>query len=259
MSVEYKGRGDPRRSLELLWRTRPEPTRGPKPSLTIDEIVVAAIEIADREGLAAVTMRRIAQQLRVGAMSLYTYVPGKAELLDLMLDAVFGEDRPKQSAGASWRERLAAHAHADWEMYHRHPWMLHVSDARSLLGPNEIALLEAALATITGLGLSGREMMATVSMVSSYVRGAAQLAVEASRAADETGITDEQWWQLREPLLDEVFDAERYPTIASVGLDGGFSPESGDNSYTHQLAIEDFEFGLGRILDGVENYIAGRG
>jgi AcrR family transcriptional regulator len=259
MTVEYKGRGDPQRSLALLWRTQPEPTRGPKPSLTVDEIVAAAISIADQEGLAAVTMRRIAQQLRVGAMSLYTYVPGKAELLDVMLDTVFGEERTKQSADACWRERLAAHAYADWEMYYRHPWMLNVSDARSLLGPNEIALLEAALGTVTGLGLSGREMMATVSMVSNYVRGAARLAVEASRAADETGMTDEQWWQQREPLLDEVFDAERYPTIASVGLEGGFVPASGENSYTLQLAIEDFEFGLGRILDGIENYIARRG
>ena len=259
MTVEYKGRGDPQRSLALLWRARREPTRGPKPSLTIDEIVETAITIADSSGLAAVTMRRIADDLKVGAMSLYTYVPGKSELLDLMLDAVFGEGRREPPTGASWREQLTIHAHDDWEMYLRHPWMLQVSDARSLLGPNEIALMEAGLKAVTGLGLTGREMVSTVALVSNFVRGAAQLAVDAARAAEQTGVTDEQWWQAREPLLLEYFDAEHYPTIASVDLDGGFHPSGDANSYTLQLAMEDFEFGLERILDGIEVFIQRRG
>jgi hypothetical protein len=176
-----------------------------------------------------------------------------------MLDTVFGESRPEPYEGASWRDRLEVHARQDWSMYQRHPWMLQVSDARSLLGPNEIALFESSLHAVTGLGLRGREMIATVSLVSNYVRGAAQLAIDAARAAQQTGITDEQWWQSREPLLDEFFDAERYPTLASVDLDGGFHPLSDDNSYTLQLAIEDFEFGLARILDGIEAFVERHG
>lgn len=259
MTVEYKGRGDPQRSLALLWRARREPTRGPKPSLSIDEIVAKAIEIADRSGLASVTIRRIADELKVGTMSLYTYIPGKSELLDLMLDTVFGEGRAQPPENANWREQLMIHAHNDWDMYLRHPWMLQVSDARSLLGPNEIDLIEAGLKAVTGLGMTGREMVSTVTLVSNFVRGAAQLAVDAASAAEQTGVTDEQWWQAREPLLLEYFDADRYPTIATVDLDGGFLPSGDENSYTLQLAVEDFAFGLERILDGIEVFISRRG
>ena len=85
--TEYGGSGDPERSLELLWRVRQPSSRGPKPKLDLDQIVSVAIELADEEGLAPLSMRKVAERLGVGTMSLYTYVPGKAELIDLMIDA----------------------------------------------------------------------------------------------------------------------------------------------------------------------------
>ena len=91
MSPEYAGRGDPRRSLDLLWGDAPRPSRGPKPGLDVATIVAAAIALADADGLDGLSMRRVAERLGVGTMSLYTYVPSKAELLDLMLDTVYGE------------------------------------------------------------------------------------------------------------------------------------------------------------------------
>src|SRR5919112_1054849 len=88
VSTEYSGSGDPQRSMELLWGLQQRPKRGPKPRLTVEQIVQAALGVADAEGLAALSMRRVADELGVAPMSLYTYVPSKAELIDVMLDAV---------------------------------------------------------------------------------------------------------------------------------------------------------------------------
>ena len=259
MTLEYKGRGDPQRSLALLWRARREPTRGPKPSLAIEQIIDAAIQIADADGLASVTMRRVAERLNVGAMSLYTYVPGKAELLDVMLDQVYGETRIPDEGGRDCRSTLEALEREDWDRYQRHPWVLQVSEARSLLGPNEIALFEAALRSIAGLGLTGREMVSVVSLVGSYVRGAAQTAIDAARVAERTGVSDEEWWEARAPVFDQYYDATQYPTLASMDIDGAFDPVDGGVEYHLQLAQESFEFGLQRVLDGIDAYVQRRG
>ncbi len=107
VTTEFSGGGDPRRSIELLWRLRERPRPGPKPRFTVDDVAAAAIAIADAEGLAALSMRRVAERLGVAAMSLYTYVPGKAELIDLMLDTVCTEVPPadaRRLAGSAGRD-----------------------------------------------------------------------------------------------------------------------------------------------------------
>lgn len=244
--------------MALLWGTQKSPTRGPKPGLSVERIVRAAIEVADAEGLGALSMRRVADRLGVGAMSLYTYVPGKAELLDVMLDTVFGEVVQPDGAVEGWRARLEFRAREDWALYQRHPWVLHVSGARAVLGPNETALFEAALHAVAGIGLSGREMIAVVNLVAGYVRGAAQGALEAALAAQRTGVTDEQWWAAREPIFDQYFDPNRYPTLVSVHLSGAFDQPEGGADYNLQRALDDFEFGLQRVLDGVEAFVQRR-
>jgi AcrR family transcriptional regulator len=258
VSAEYGGRGDPARSLELLWAPRRAPRRGPKPGLSVERIVRAAVEVADAEGLPALSMRRVATGLGAGAMSLYTYIPGKAELLDLMLDTVRGEATLPGRAPGGWRERLEWRARADWALYARHPWALHVSRARAVLGPNELAVFEETLHAVAGLGLSGREMLAVVSVLEGYVRGAAQGALEAAHAAQRTGLTDDQWWAAREPLLGRYFDPGRFPTVARVQREGGFDRPPSGADYTLQNALDDFEFGLQRVLDGVEAFVARR-
>jgi AcrR family transcriptional regulator len=253
---EYTGRGDPARSMALLWGTQKPPTRGPKPGLRVEQIVEAAIRVADAEGLAALSMRRVAGELGVGTMSLYTYVPGKAELLDVMLDTVLGEVARPDGAAGDWRARLEGHARELWAHYHRHPWALGVSGARALLGPNETALYEATLTAVAGTGLGGREMMHVVTLVGEYVRGAAGRAVEAAQAARHTGVTDDQWWRDREPLLDQVFDVDRYPTITRLAQEGAFAQPEGSNlDYNLQDALDSFEFGLARVLDGIEAFV----
>jgi AcrR family transcriptional regulator len=258
MTTEFTGRGDPQRSMDLLWGTAKPPTRGPKPGLTTARIVRAAIELADADGLPALSMRRVAERLGVGAMSLYTYIPGKAELLDLMLDTVLAEEALPDAATGDWRARLELYARESWALYHRHPWILHVSGVRAILGPNELALYEASLASVVGLGLRGREMVAVVSLVGGYVRGAAQVAIEAASAAQQTGVTDDEWWAAREPLLTKYFDPARYPTAVAVQVDGAFDQSSSDLGYNLQNALDDFEFGLQRVLDGIAAYIKER-
>src|SRR3712207_868941 len=114
MATEFTGTGDPARSMALLWRTPSADSSrpGPKAALGVDRIVTSAVRLADREGLAALSMRRVAAELGVGAMSLYTHVPGKGELVDLMLDAVLGELYPDEDVVRSggWRDRLGAGA-----------------------------------------------------------------------------------------------------------------------------------------------------
>src|SRR5687767_2920874 len=105
VSQEYSGAGDPTRTMQLLWGVQERSRRGPKPRLTVEDITRAAITLADAEGLDAVSMRRVGEQLGVTAMSLYSYVPGKAELLDLMVDRVYGEV-PRLLSDSGWRERL---------------------------------------------------------------------------------------------------------------------------------------------------------
>jgi AcrR family transcriptional regulator len=257
MSTEYSGRGDPQRSMELLWGVQKSPTRGPKPGISVDQIVRAAIEIADAEGLAALSMRRVAERLKVGTMSLYTYVPSKAELLDVMLDSVFGEKTQPTGVAGGWRAALELRAHDDWARYQRHPWVLQVSGARSLLGPNETDLFEATLRVVSGIGLSASEMVGVVNLVVSYVRGAAQGAVDAVLAAQRTGVSNEEWWAAREPLFDKYFDPQRYPTLVELDRAGAFeAPFEGDYLLYH--AVNDFAFGLQRVLDGIEAFVQQR-
>ena len=249
----YGGRGDPVRSMELLWGVGPAPkARGPKQALTVERIVRAGIEIADAEGLAALSMRRVADRLGVGTMSLYTYVPSKAELVDVMFDRAIGSS-PRPEIDGGWREKLTAIAWSDWDLYQRHPWLLQVmAMSRPPLGPNSIAVYDYSLRAVDGIGLTELEMDSVVSMVSVYVQGAARAAAEAATSLRDTGVTDAEWWSTYGPLLEKVFDPEKYPVAARVGQVAG---ETYQSAYD---AKHGFEFGLSRILDGVAALIAER-
>jgi AcrR family transcriptional regulator len=247
-SASFGGGPASARAMELLWGTKPAPSRGRKPGMTVERIVAAAIAIADAEGLDALSMRRVADALGVGTMSLYRYLPGKAELYELMLDAAIGAGAPAEPAPAGWRASLAAFARQSLAGYRRHPWLLEASPSRGLMGPNQTAALEALLRTIAGIGLSGGEMMAVVGLVLSYVRGQARQAAEAAPA--RSGVSDERFWREFAPLLTPHLDPARFPTLAAVwhGTADGGEP----------VWADEFEFGLERVLDGVEAFVDGR-
>jgi AcrR family transcriptional regulator len=250
--------GEPERTMALLWGARPAPARGPKPGLSVERIVAVAIQVADAEGLSALSMRRVAERLGVGTMSLYTYVPGKEELLDLMVDTVLAEVIAAEGdLAGGWRERLDRRAREYLELHRRHPWTLQLAGARPAFGPNLLTLYDSALAAVGGIGLTAAERVLVVGAVSAYVRGAAHEVADAVDAARRTGKSDDEWWAETEPLLDRYFDPERFPAAAEVDAEGGFQP-SGDLDYNLQFAIDNFEFGLQRVLDGVEAFIAER-
>jgi AcrR family transcriptional regulator len=265
--TEYASRGNARLSMTLLWRRGKPPTRGPKPGLTIDEIVATAVELADAEGLGAVSMRRVGQRLGKGTMSLYTYVPGKAELLDLMLDAVLAElpIDPPPTPGA-WRAAAEARARRYWEFYEQHPWVLQVSGVRSVLGPHELDQYEATLRIFDGLGLSGVEIARAAVALLTYVGGAARAVSDARAAERATGMSDDEWWTARAPLLEELTAdidwAARFPTTTKLEQEHVFEQldraEDDTTPYTVWDALRTFEFGLERLLDGLDVFIARR-
>ncbi|MEO3924075.1 TetR/AcrR family transcriptional regulator [Micromonosporaceae bacterium B7E4] len=252
MTTEYSGSGDPKRSMELLWGVPDRPRRGPKPKLTVDRIVRAAIEIADREGLAGLSMRRVADDLGVTAMSLYTYVPGKAELIDVMLDTVHARTaRPDDDQG-DWRSRLERLARENWNRYRRHPWLLQVATSLPVLGPHSVAKYDRELTAVAGLGLTDIEMDLLVGLVADYVHGAVRGAVEAAQMRQRTGMTVQEWWERFAPLLAQVFDPERYPVAARVGAAAGAEHNAPADP------ARSFEFGLQRVLDGIEAFVRAR-
>jgi len=231
--------------LKLLWGRQEPPTRGPKPGLTVERIVRAAIEVADEHDLETVSMRSVAKRLGVGTMSLYRYVPGKSELLDLMLESALGE-QPPVDASAPWRAQLEHFAREGMRLYLRHPWMLGISVSRPPLGPNTIGNWDGMLQAVTGIGLTGPEMIAATTAVGSYLRGAAQSAVEAQQA--QQGESDEEWWGARMTFWEDFFEPERFPGLTALWESGGFEPER-----------DDFEFGLARLLDGIAAHLARAG
>ena len=253
MATEFTGTGDPARSMALLWRTPPTgPRRGPKAGLDVDRIVAAAVALADAEGLAGLSMRRVAAELGVGAMTLYTHVPGKGELVDLMLDSVLGELYGPEPAG-DWRARLTAVARANRDLFLRHPWALHVATGRPPLGPNLMAKYEHELRAVDGLGLSEVQMDLLVTLVNGVVRGIAGGVQEKAEAERATGVTDDQWWAATAPYLAAVFDAGRFPTAARVG------PVAGAELQAAYDPRRSFDFGLEVLLAGVAALVSDPG
>jgi AcrR family transcriptional regulator len=252
---EERERIDPGRSMRLLWRLEIAPKRGPKPSLNVDDIVAAAVEIADEEGLEAVSMRRIAERLGVGAMTLYTYIPAKSDLYDLMFDRVVGRYEIVFADDAGWRENLELIARGQWEIYRRHHWFAELPWTRVPLGPNILDAYERAVSVVSDLGLSGKDMTEILTLVSSYVHGAARLAVEAVTLPTTTSIDDEDWWADVGPVLEAIWDPVRFPTLSSPAMAHAWDqPNTG--GYFLAEAVASFEFGLARVLDGIETFIA---
>jgi AcrR family transcriptional regulator len=230
------------RGLELLWGLAEPSARGPKPSLSLDEIVRTAIAIADRSGLEAVTMRKVAEKLGFTTMSLYRHVPGKEELVEVMRDVALGEP-PRPSLDAGWRPALAQWARASMALHHRHPWMLEMEIRRPPFGPNHLRWLDAALYILSDLGLSGEDMMSLVLVVDSYVRGTARIQVGMAREQQRAHAPAIELERVYARIFESVVTDERYPTLAKLVTAGVFAPQ--------EPARDEFEIGLERVLDGL--------
>lgn len=238
-----------RRSLDLLWGPRRErPARGPRPGLTLDQIVDTAIALADAEGLDALSMRRVAKELGVGTMSLYRYVPGKAELLDLMLDKVSDPaGRKEQCEGLDWRGVVEVTARGSRDMYLAHPWLLQVNWTRPVLGPNSVAGLEGFLGSFAGVGLADQEKIAVLIMIDNYVVGTARQQIMYAAEVATSELSDEEFWTQQWPVLDQAMRSGNYPAMAALSEDA-FGMGWDDT----------FEFGLSRLLAGLAALIDSR-
>ena len=245
------GGGDPARTLQLLWHDPAAvPRHGPRQGLTIDQVVAAATALADAEGLDAVTMRRVAGRLDVVPMTLYTYVPGKAELLDLMLDAAYQRMPRADTTGQPWRQRVTAIAGENRALFETHPWAAAVSTIRPPLGPGLMAKYEHELAAFDGLGLDDIQMDAALTHLLTFVQAWAQAAADAQAARGESAMDDEQWWAAHAPLLQKVLDPATYPLAVRVGAAAGTAHRA---AYNPRHA---YDFGLQTIISGLAALIS---
>ncbi|MBZ0286129.1 MAG: TetR/AcrR family transcriptional regulator [Anaerolineae bacterium] len=238
------------RRLALLWGSQTEPGRS---GLTIKAIVAAAIEIADHEGLEALSMRNVAERLNVGTMSLYTHVPGKSELIDLMLDTACGEvyasvEEPSQQTGG-WHDAVRFIARRNWELYRAHPWLLEIPPGRPVLGPHISLKYEAELRPLDNVGLGDVEMDAALTLILTHVEGCARVYAAVQNAERDSGMTDAEWWVIQAPLLDKVIDPTLFPVAGRVGTSAGEAHQAASNpEYV-------LHFGLERILAGIDDLI----
>lgn len=249
---------EPAQVLALLWRheqaSAPGPSasgrRGPRRGLDVDVVVSAATTRADAGGAGgaeALTMRALAADLGVAPMTLYTYVPGREVLVDLMLDAAYVAMPRADTTGRGWRARLTAVAEENRALHRAHPWTVRVDPARPTLGPGETAKYEHELTAFDDLAaaLDDVDRDAALTFLLDVVRSTAQAEIE-STAGDLTA-----WWAVRAPLLAQVMDPARFPRAVRVGQAAGEAAggvRDPDRVWT---------FALARVLDGLAALVGG--
>lgn len=226
------------KSFALMWGLDEGGTRGPKRGLSLDQVIDAAIEIADVEGVGALSMSRVAKRLGFTTMSLYRYVDSKDTLIELVLDRVVGLPQELPPDGG-WRVRLERWAWAEFEMVQRHPWWVEVALVPPR-GPNNMAWLDAGLAAFAGTAVPEPVKLQLVLNVSLYVIGRMRMAREMAADADY----DDYMTQ-----LGRVITAERYPALARAMSEQAFEQDE----VAWQAA--DLRFGLDRLLDGYETFV----
>jgi AcrR family transcriptional regulator len=247
--------------LDLLWGRRERGRRGPRPGLSPDAIVEAAMRLADAEGLEAVSMARVATELGVTTMALYRYVANKDELLQLMWNGSALGAEHLVIEGDGWRSRLRTWAIIQRDMLDRHPWVAHMPMAAPPVAPNSLHFVERGLGTMDETGLPDDEKIRVIGLLASYTLSEARMADDAMRAAKATmaaaqaaaesasssaevpdaGLEPPQSF---EGLLRELVDERTYPRLYHLA----WSPEPDNPPSEH----EQFLFGIDLILDGVQ-------
>lgn len=212
--------------------------------LTREHIVAAGISLADAEGLAALSMRRLAADLDVGVMSLYRHVGGRDDLVTQMVRSTFLERRLPAHPPDGWRAMLELVSRLQWDLYRRHLWTAEtVSLTRPLLIPEAMAHTEWTLQALDGLGLSTQDCAREALALPAFVRGLALSRMSEAAAERTTGLTTAQWWLSLSDEVDTLLASGRFPRLATLHADvvGDFDGL--------------FEYGLARHLDGLARLV----
>jgi AcrR family transcriptional regulator len=246
--MQASSRVDPdlRRRSELLWEDRSRPTRGPKPGVTPDDVVRAAIQIADEDGLAALTMAAVAAMLGFTTMAVYRYFPNKEALYDAIVDAGIGLPPSPTKPQGDWRAEVARWAHAKRAMLCARPWLAELPFVAAPHGPNWLSWLEALTDPLSRTGLSAADIGQMISIVDGYTRGASDTSISLARDRAR-GISEKEWAAAVGADLGRAIGDERFPKFAAVLA----SPSDG----RPRTMEESFDFGLQRVLDGIELYV----
>ena len=211
-----------------------------EPELTQERIVRTALGIADAEGMQALSMRRVATELGVATMTLYRYVPGKDDLVLLMVDAAFGEERLPEPPPEGWRAQLELSARLHWAVARRHPWLARViSLTRPQLLPNAMAHTEWVMRAMAGAGLDPATTLHIAVTMAGYVLGIAVNLESEVEAQHDSGITSEEWMRTQEERFLAL--SNRFPLITRFS-------ELPDVQFDLDTL---FEFGLKLTLDGI--------
>lgn len=243
-------------TLPLLWRHvvpagDGAPKRGRPPKVSVDEVVDAAIGLADRDGLDALSMRTLAEQLGIGAMTLYSYVASRDDLVVLMFDQVLGRtELPPMTGDLRARLTLVAEVQlADWRA---HPWLLDVVGIRPWLGPHVADRYEWQLSAVEGVGLDDVEMDQAITLVVGFATNVVRAEHAVRQAERQSGQTDLEWWEANGEELGRVMEsrAHLYPIAGRVGQAAGEAYQAGTDPN------RELEFGLARIIDGIEAHLA---
>lgn len=248
-------------ALEAAWGLRDQPRKGPKPGLTLPKIVEAAIRLADRDGLEAVSMARVAAELGAAPMSLYRHVASKDDLLELMTDIAWGP--PPAPLTGTWREQLTQWAWTMRQGMYAHPWALRVPVSGLPVYPNNVAWFEQGLAALADTPISEQHKASTILLVSGYVRNEvmtgsdveAAIRAQAEAAQTEPGPSPggpetnpgAAWMRQYRDLMLKLADPVRFPATARLLESGVFDVSDPPD--------DEFDFGLDRILDGIERLI----
>ena len=231
-------------TLDLLWTGLGRPKRGPRHQLTVQRVVEAAMATVEAEGVEALSMRKVAARLGVGAATLYTYVPDKAALLALMVDEMVGQAARPHTRPGTWREKIEAWAREDLASYRAHPWLVEVVNG-PFVGPNGFAWTDSAIRMFDGTGLSAKEALAVVEAVDGLVQGHVAKVIAADRAERWTDPEGRSFDTVQESYLTtQRIKADRFPAIERLRAPLG--------------PVETFEQALSWLLDGIERRIAER-
>jgi AcrR family transcriptional regulator len=221
----------------VIWSQERPPRRGSAPDLP--EIVAAAIALADRDGLDAVSLRRVATTLRSGTASFYRVLDSRDELLDHMVDAVLGQHLPPLASG-DWRADLAAVARNRRAMLIAHPWLGTELAGRPAIGPHALIHHERALEAAAGYADDPTAASSAVETVLAYVLGAAARELAETQTQRRSGLTEEQWRAAVAPYLQQALNSGSYPHLDRMVHEA-----------TDLDADERFERGLACVLAGL--------